>query len=74
MVAVTRTVTGYSAKIQYESVTAETSSHPTVLEALQVLVRQLLQHGFSRMRTRVNFRGAHYLAEKEPWIEYPDSA
>ncbi len=74
MVPVTRTVTGYSAKIQYESVSAETSSHPTVLEALQALVGQLLRHGFSRMRTRVNFRGTRYLAEKEPWIDYPDSA
>ena len=74
MVAVTRTVTGYTAKIQYESVSEETSSWPTVLEALQVLVRQLLGHGFSRMRTRVNFRGVRYLAEKEPWIDYPDSA
>jgi len=73
MVPVTRTMTGYSAKIQYESVTAETSSHPTVLEALHALVRQLLKHGFSRMRTRVNFRGTRYLAEKEPWIDYPDS-
>jgi hypothetical protein len=73
MVPVTRTVTGYSAKIQYESVSAETSSHPTVLESLQALVQQLLAHGFSRMRTRINFRGARYLAEKEPWIDYPDS-
>ncbi len=72
MVAITRTSTGYSAKVQYEAVSAETSSHPTVAEALRALVAKLQQVGFSRLRTRMNFRGNRYYAEKEPWIDYPD--
>ena len=73
MVAVTRTMTGYTAKVQYESVSAETSSYPTIPEAICALAQKLQEMGFSRLRTRVNFRGARYLAEKEPWIDYPDS-
>ena len=72
MVPVTRTLTGYTAKIQYESVSAETSSFPTVAEAIYALIQKLQKIGFSRLRTRINFRGARYLAEKEPWIDYPD--
>jgi len=30
--------------------------------------------GFRRMRTRPNFRGRRYLAEKETWIEYSDTS
>jgi len=58
--------------VQYEAVSAETSSHPTVAEALRALVAKLQQVGFSRLRTRMNFRGNRYYAEKEPWIDYPD--
>jgi hypothetical protein len=71
-VPITRTVTGYSAKVQYESVSVETMSYPTVAEALQALAHKLQDVGFSRLRTRLNFRGTRYLAEKEPWIDYPD--
>lgn len=74
MVPITRTATGYSAKVQYEAVTAETGSLPTVAGALQDLVAKLQEKGFSRLRTRVNFRGKRYLAEKEPWVDYPDPA
>ena len=73
IVPITRTTTGYTAKMQYESVSAETSSHPTIAEAIQALVRKLQELGFSRIRTRLNFRGTRYLAEKEPWVDYPDS-
>ena len=71
-VPITRTPTGYSAKIRYESVSVDTSSFPTVAQALQALVSKLQAIGFSRIRTRLNFRGARYLAEKEPWTDYPD--
>jgi hypothetical protein len=72
MVPITRTATGYSAKVQYEAVTAETSSYPTIQEALRALVAKLQQVGFSRLRTRLNFRGSRYYAEKEAWVDYPD--
>jgi hypothetical protein len=73
-VPITRTAAGYTAKIQYESVSVETSSFPTVADAVKVLVRKLQDLGFSRIRTRLNFRGTRYLAEKEAWIDYPDPA
>jgi hypothetical protein len=72
MVPITRTATGYSAKFQYEAVNAETGSVPTVAGTLHDLATQLHAKGFSRLRTRVNFRGKRYLAEKEPWVDYPD--
>ena len=71
-VAITRTATGYSAKFQYEAVHAETPSFPTIPECLQALAARLQKVEFRRLRTRVNFRGKRYYAEKEPWVDYPD--
>ena len=74
MVPITRTATGYTARVQYESVTAETPSFPTIAEALRHLAGQLQKVEFTRLRTRLNFRGKKYYAEKEPWVDYPDPA
>ena len=74
IVLITRTATGYTAKVQYESVIAETPSLPTIAEALRHVAGQLQKIGFMRLRTRLNFRGKKYYAEKEPWVDYPDSA
>ena len=74
MVPITRTATGYTARVQYESVTAETPSFPTIAEALRYLAGQLQKVEFTRLRTRLNFRGKKYYAEKEPWVDYPDPA
>jgi hypothetical protein len=38
------------------------------------LVDKLRELGFRRMRTRPNFKGKRYLAEKETWVDYPDTA
>jgi hypothetical protein len=72
IVPITRTATGYSAKVQYETVSAETPSLPTIAGALQHLAAKFQELGFLRLRTRLNFRGKRYLAEKEPWVDYPD--
>ena len=72
MAMITRTATGYTAKVQYESVTAETPSLPTIAEALLHLAGQLQKVEFTRLRTRLNFRGKKYYAEKEAWLDYPD--
>jgi hypothetical protein len=72
VVPITRTATGYSARLQYEAVSAETPSVQAVSGALQALASQLQGLGFSRLRTRLNYRGKRYLAEKEPWVDYPD--
>ena len=72
MAMITRTATGYTARVQYESVSAETPSLPTVAEALLHLAGQLQKMEFTRLRTRLNFRGKKYYAEKEAWVDYPD--
>jgi len=30
--------------------------------------------GFGKLRTRANFKGSKYLAEKETWLDYQDLA
>src|SRR3989338_2062032 len=72
MVMITRTATGYTARVQYESVTAETPSLSTVAERLRHLAGQLQKVAFTRLRTRLNFRGKKYYAEKEALLDYPD--
>ena len=74
MVPITRTATGYTARVQYESVTAETPSLATIAESLRHLAGQLQKMEFTRLRTRLNFRGKKYYAEKEAWVDYSDPA
>jgi len=73
-VLVNRTPSGYAAKVMYEALIVEGHSHPTITAAVQELVEAMQGFGFSKMRTRANFKGAKYLAEKETWIDYPDPA
>jgi hypothetical protein len=73
-VLINRTSSGYAAKIMYEALTVEGQSHPTIAAAVTELVQRLQALGFTRLRTRANFNGTKYLAEKETWIEYPDPA
>ncbi|MCC6139514.1 MAG: hypothetical protein IT389_02735 [Nitrospira sp.] len=71
---VNRTSAGYSGKIMYEALVVQGTSHSTIGAAVREIVEKLQGMGFVRMRTRANFRGARYLAEKETWIDYPDPA
>ncbi len=71
-ILVNRTPSGYSAKVMYEALTVEGHAHPTIGAAVKELVEKLHGLGFSRMRTRTNFKGTRYLAEKETWVEYQD--
>lgn len=71
-VLINRTPSGYAAKVMYEALTVEGQSHPTIAAAVKELVDKLQAFGFSRLRTRANFRGTKYLAEKETWIDYQD--
>ena len=73
-VLVNRTLSGYAAKVMYEALIVEGHSHPTITAAVQELVELMQGFGFSKMRTRANFKGTKYLAEKETWIDYPDPA
>jgi hypothetical protein len=56
----------------YEALTVEGQSHPTIADAVTELVHKLQNLGFTRLRTRANFKGSKYLAEKETWTEYSD--
>jgi len=71
-ILVSRTGTGYAAKTMYEALTVQGESHSTITAAVKEIVRKLQELGFTRMRTRANFKGTRYLAEKETWIEYAD--
>jgi hypothetical protein len=71
-VLVNRTPSGYAAKVMYEALTVEGHSHPTIPDAVKELIEAMQGFGFTRMRTRANFKGTKYLAEKETWVEYQD--
>ena len=73
MVPIKRVEGGYSGSVMYEALTLESQVHRTVPTAIADLVKQLHDLGFSKMRTRLNFKGQKYLAEKESWVEFPDS-
>jgi len=69
-ILVKRVDRGYSAKVMYEALERESDVHPTVQEVLTELVKRFQDLGFIEMRTRLNFKGQKYLAEKETWVEY----
>jgi hypothetical protein len=71
-ILVSRTTGGYTAKAMYEALTVEGRAHSTVGAAVKDVVERLQGHGFHRLRSRANFKGSRYLAEKETWVEYPD--
>ena len=71
-ILVNRISSGYSAKITYEAFVVESQAHSTIAAAVRELVDKLQGFGFTRMRTRANFKGTRYLAEKETWLDYPD--
>jgi hypothetical protein len=56
----------------YEAFVVESGSHSTIAAAVKELVDKLHGFGFTRLRTRANFKGTRYLAEKETWLDYPD--
>ena len=74
MISVNRTPSGYVAKVMYEALNVEGHPHPTIAAAVHELIEILQRFGFSRMRTRANFKGTKYLAEKETWVDYQDLA
>jgi hypothetical protein len=58
----------------YEALTVEGHSHPTIAAAVQELIELMQGFGFTKLRTRANFKGVKYLAEKETWLDYQDLA
>ena len=72
LVLVKRVDRGFTAKVTYESFETGSETHPTVASAIKAVVDKLRDVGFTQLRTRLNFKGQKYLAEKESWIDYPD--
>lgn len=72
-VEINRGENGYTSHFSYEGKTYSSSAQKTIKEALFTLVESLQQIGFRRLRSRLNFRGKRYLAEREPWTDYNDS-
>lgn len=68
-----RSEQGLSARFFYEGLRVDTGTHFEVEEALTELVDRLQKIGFTQLRSRVNFRGSRYLAERQPWIDYSSS-
>jgi hypothetical protein len=71
-IQVSRNPQGYAAKVMYEALTVEGQTHSTIPAAVKSVVDKLYDFGFKRMRTRPNFKGRRYLAEKETWVDYTD--
>jgi hypothetical protein len=71
-ILVSRSPHGYTSTVMYEALTVESQPQSTITGAVKQLVDKLRSLGFDRMRTRPNFKGRRYLAEKETWVEYPD--
>ena len=69
-----RSEQGLAARFFYEGLRVDTGTHFEVEEALTELVDRLQKIGFTQLRSRVNFRGSRYLAERQPWIDYSSSA
>ena len=69
-VEIWRTPQGYVAYFQYEGLDLQSPPSLRPSEALQALVERLSRHGIVRIRTRLNFKGNRYLAERLPWVDY----
>lgn len=71
-IQVVRTSQAYQAKVLYEALAVEGQTSPTIGGAVKSVVEKLQEYGFTHLRTRPNFKGKRYLAEKETWVDYPD--
>jgi len=71
-VEVHRSDKGFSARFQYEGLSAGSATYVTITETIADLIQKLQQKGFRKLRARVNFKGKRYLAERQPWVDYPD--
>ena len=63
---------GLSGRFHYEGLRVETGTHFEVHLVMADLIDRLQRLGFSQLRSRVNFKGSRYLAERQPWVDYQD--
>ncbi len=71
-IQVFRNAQAYQGKILYEALTVAGPSCPTIAGAVKAVVEKMQELGFTGLRSRQNFKGKRYLAEKETWVDYPE--
>ena len=62
----------FQAIFRYEKFQLEAERQTTEPAALANLVSQLQERGYTQLRTRLHFRGNHYLGNQEIWNEHED--
>jgi len=72
LIPIKRVEGGYNGSVMYEALTIDSQVHRTVQDTNKDIVDQLRVLGFTNMRTRLNFKGQKYLAEKETWVDHSD--
>ncbi len=62
----------FQAVFRYERFLLETEPDVTEPAAINRLITQLQDRGYTQLRSRLQFRGEAYLGNQEPWEEHPD--
>jgi len=62
----------YQAIFRYEKFLLQAEPQKTEHDALAILISQLHERGYTQLRSRLHFRGEHYLGSQEIWEEHPD--
>ena len=62
----------FFAIFQYEKFLLKAEPQPSEQAALATLITQLHERGYSQLRSRIHFRGEHYLGNQEIWEDHPD--
>ena len=63
---------GVELHLRYETFHVEIGPVPTEEQALEDLVQELQQRGYSQLRYQRLFAGEQYLGSQEAWVDYPD--
>ena len=66
LVPIKRVEGGYNGSIMYEALTLDSQVHRTVQETTKDIADQLRALGFTKMRTRLNFKGQNTSPKKKP--------
>lgn len=62
----------FQAVFRYERFLLETEPDVTEPAAINMLITQLQDRGYTQLRSRLQFRGETYLGTQELWEEHPD--
>lgn len=62
----------FHAVLRYEETKLAEKSCVDEDGALREIIQRLQSHGYTQLRSRLIFRGTHYLGSQEIWVDYPD--